>query len=132
MWLNLQANLLWSEARSSAVVLGPLLDDLDRELTLAGVGIVHLKAIVSSRHQYLKGALCTNGQTQVVEGALDASPEMSHHLLLNLRSLGSAETVREVVERCVRGLRAAKTDLRTACFHPAAPQPELRSASNIR
>ena len=130
VWLNLQTNLLWSEPRSHAMILGPLLEALDRELTSGGMDIVHLKAIVSSRSQYLKGALCGNGQSPTVEGAFDASPEMSHDLLLNLRSLGSAEAAREIVERCLSDLGAAANKPQIACFHPAAPQPERRIVRN--
>lgn len=81
-----------------------------------------------------------NKQAPTIEEALDASPERSHDLLLNLRSLGSADTVREIVERCVRRLDAAKTDLRTACFHRQshnqnvalyATHIEIKTASKI-
>ena len=126
VWLNLQAKLRYEEPRSNAVILGPLLAALDADFTSAGVAMVHLKAIVSSSTAFLKGALCANGEQPVLEGALDASPELEHDLLLNLRSLGTAEEVRGIVEQRVREAGGMVSDLRISCFHPAAPKPERR------
>ena len=126
VWLNLQASLQWFEPHSYAMVLGPLLDGLNADFTAAGISIVHLKAIVSSAAGFLKGAICSNGQDPVLEGALDASPETKHDLLLNLRTLGSSSEVGQIVEYRVRHMDAALTNLRVSCFHPAAPKPERR------
>lgn len=126
VWLNLQANLQSASPHSYAMILGPMLDGLDKDFTKAGISIVHLKAIVSSPAGYLKGAICANGQQPVLEGALDASPETKHHLLLNLRTLGLSSEVRKIVEQRVSIMGAALEDLHISCFHPAAPKPERR------
>lgn len=130
VWLNLEGRLQYGEARSNVVILGPLLEDLDSDFTSAGITIVHLKATVSSPAAYLKAAICANGQEPVVDGALDASPELQHDLLLNLRTLGSAEEVRAIVERRVRNAGGGLSNLRISCFHPAAPNPERRIAQH--
>jgi hypothetical protein len=125
-WLNLEVHIQLDEALSGAVILGPLLDALDEEFTAAGISIVHLKAIINSPEGYLKAAICANGQEPGVEGALDASPAMQHDLLLNLRAMGTAAKVREIVENNVAKINGTLTGLQINCFHPAAPKPERR------
>lgn len=125
-WLNLEVSIEFDVARSPAVVLGPVLEHLDRELTAGNISIVHLKAIVDSPTGFLKAAMCANGQEPMVEGALDASPALTHDLLLNLRAVGSAPRIREIVERELRQIRGKLTGLSIHCFHPAAPRPERR------
>jgi hypothetical protein len=130
-WLNLQAELRPGTPCSSALLMGPLLDDLDLRLTTAGISICHLKLIMDSASGFLKAALCENGQEPVVEGALDASPAAKHKLLLNLRALGPAAQVREIVERAIERLPVEVDDLHISCFHPVAPQPERRIAMGV-
>ncbi len=125
-WLNLQAELRPSTPCSSALLMGPLLDDLDLQLTAAGISICHLKLIMDSASGFLKEALCENGQKPIVEGALDASPAAKHKLLLNLRALGPSAGVREIVAQAIERLPSEVDDLRINCFHPAAPNPERR------
>lgn len=125
-WLNLQAELRCTPACSPAMLLGPLLDDLDLEFTRAGISIVHLKLIIRSPSGFLKAAICGNGQEPALEGALDASPSAAHSLLLNLRALGTSAEVRTIVEHGIARLDARVDDLRISCFHPAAPKPERR------
>jgi hypothetical protein len=128
VWLNLQVTIEPSVPRSPALILGPLLDHLDREFTASHVTIVHLKAIIDSSTGFLKAAMCANGQEPAVEGALDASPASRHELLLNLRAVGSAQQVLEIVERELDRIDGKLTGLRVDCFHPAAPCPERRVA----
>ncbi len=125
-WLNFEATLECHPAQSPAMVLGPFLDSLDRELTRAGVGIVHLKATDDSSSGFLKAALCANGQEPAIEGALDASPTSRHDLLLNLRASAKPEPVREIVEREVGKLPGSLTGMRLSCFSPLAPNPQYR------
>jgi len=127
-WLNLKATLELETPQSPAMVLGPLLDRLDEQLTAAGIPIVHLKATDDTPEGFLKAAVCANGQTPAVEGALDASPVRQHHLLVNLRAAAAPELVREVMDAELEHFGAALTDLRIACFQPAAPRPEHRIA----
>ena len=67
-WLNLRALFEPEQMVSPAMLLGPLLDDLDRALTAAKIPIAHLKAIVTSTAGFLKAAICGNGQEPIVEG----------------------------------------------------------------
>jgi hypothetical protein len=127
-WLNLQVTIEPRVPSSSAVILGPLLDRLDREFTANRIAIVHLKAIIDSPAGFLKAAMCANGQEPAVEGALDASPASQHELLLNLRAVGSAQQVRDIAEREINRIDAKLTGLHIDCFHPAAPKPERRMA----
>ena len=127
-WLNLRATIRVTEPVSGAVILGPLLERLDADFTLAHISIVHLKAIVQSNEGYLKAAVCANGQEPTVEGDLGASPAFTHELLLNLRAVGAAEEVRAVVERNLRQISGSLGEFEMACFHPAAPKPERRIA----
>ncbi len=127
-WLNLQVKIEPSVPSSPAMMLGPLLHHLDREFTANQITIVHLKAIIDSPAGFLKAAMCANGQEPAVEGALDASPASQHELLLNLRAVGSAQQVREIVERELHRIDGKLTGLHVDCFHPAAPKPERRMA----
>lgn len=127
-WLNLQVTIEPRVPCSPAVMLGPLLDRLDREFTANRIAIVHLKAIVDSPTGFLKAAMCANGQEPAVEGALDASPASQHQLLLNLRAVGSAQQVRDIAEREINRIDGKLTGLHIDCFHPAAPKPERRMA----
>ena len=104
VWLNLQAGLQSASPHSYAMILGPMLDGLDKDFTVAGISIIHLKTIVNSPAGYLKGAICANGQQSILEGAFDASPEIRHDLLLNLRTLGSSGEVRDIVEQRVKSI----------------------------
>jgi len=125
-WMNSEATVECSPALSPAMVLGPLFDQLDTDLTAAGVRIVHLKAIMRAPTGFVKAAICANEQAPIVEGNLDASPANRHHLLINLRAAGSAATVQAVVEGALAAMQHQVTDVRITCFHPAPPRPERR------
>ena len=127
-WLNLQADIRPQTPLPPAMILGPLLDQLSADFTTAGISIVHLKAIINSPQGFIKAAICANGEQPAVEGNLDASPSSQHTLLLNLRAIGAAEEVREIVEKAVGEMNAELTDLEISCFHPAPPKPEHRFA----
>ncbi len=125
-WLNAELVIESVPPRSPAMVLGPLIDRLDQELSAAGIGIVHLKATDHAPSGFLKAAICGGGQEPEVEGALDASPCARHHLLLNLRAAGAPDPVRAIVDRVLAGVAGSMTELRLTCFSPAAPRPERR------
>jgi CobW/HypB/UreG, nucleotide-binding domain len=127
-WLNAEADLACDPPLSPALLLGPLLDTLDHELTAARIPIVHLKALDQSPTGSLKAALCANGQEPVVEGALDASPSTTHHLLLNLRAASSPDPVRAIVEKVLKSLPGLSA-LNLNCFSPSPPKPEKRHAA---
>ncbi|MGA3205303.1 MAG: GTP-binding protein [Bryobacteraceae bacterium] len=125
-WLNAEADVACDPALSPAMVLGPFLDELDQELTGAKIPIVHLKALDRTAAGSLKAAVCGNGEEPSVEGALDASPAVDHHLLVNLRAAAGHEAVRAIVERAFENLAGKVSQLRVQCFSPAAPKPERR------
>jgi CobW/HypB/UreG, nucleotide-binding domain len=125
-WLNVEVDIVCEPPLSPAMLLGPLLDRLDCELTQAGIPIVHLKAFDQSGSGWLKAAICGNGAEPATEGALDASPAASHRLLINLRAGSAPEPVRAIVERALAGMNGALSNLRIQCFSPAAPKPERR------
>jgi len=125
-WLNLRVNIYPTMPESPVMLLGPLLDHLDEELTAAGISVVHLKAIMNSPTGFVKAAVCENGEDPVVEGDLTASAASEHELLLNLRALGSATQVQEIMERNLAKMNGRLSDLRVSSFHPAPPKPERR------
>lgn len=125
-WLNLQVRIQPEIPIPPTLVLGPLLDQLDREFTDAGISIVHLKAIVNSESGFVKAALCANGADPIVDGMLDASPAQNHELLLNLRCVGEADETRQIVEKGLLESGFSLAGLQISCFHPAAPRPEHR------
>ncbi len=130
-WLNLQVTIEPLVPSSPAMILGPLLDGVDRGFTADGISIVHLKAIVDAPTGFLKAAMCANGEQPAVEGDLAASPARRLDLLLNLRALGAAARVRQIVERELNGIDGKLIDLRVDSFHPAEPKPERRVARAV-
>jgi len=125
-WVNLSFTLEPVVPASSAMIIGPLLEQLDEALTEAAVSIVHLKIFSTSASGWLKAAICGNGEEPKVEGNLDASPAGRHELLVNLRAKGEPGLVRGVVEERLRQLDGERLDVRLDCFSPAAPKPERR------
>jgi hypothetical protein len=125
-WLNAEATLRCAVPLAPAMVLGPLFERLDADLTAAGIRIVHLKAILQAETGFVKAAICANGQTPIVEGNLAASPAARHELLINLRAAGPAATVRAVIEGDLAAMPLEITSSHVVCFHPAPPRPERR------
>ncbi|MFC5863318.1 GTP-binding protein [Acidicapsa dinghuensis] len=125
-WLNLSLKITLPAAASPAMMAGPLLDGIDHALTSANIPIVHLKMIARASTGWIKAALCANGDEPTVDGDLDASPDIHHELLLNLRAAASPEQVRAIIEEQVAVLPGEVSELKLACFSPAAPKPERR------
>lgn len=123
-WLNFESSIELDTPRSPAMLLGPIFDRIDHELTAAGVAIVHLKAIDETPAGYVKAAICSNGQEPIVEGNLDASPVSSHRLRLNLRALAQPAPVQAIVQGALKQFGGAKLN----CFSPAPPNAEQRIA----
>jgi hypothetical protein len=129
-WLNAEIEIACDPPCSPAMVLGPFLDEIDGELTRAGICIMHMKALDQTAGGFLKAALCRNGDEPAVEGALDASPVFSHRVLLNLRAAGDPALVRVIVERALENLPGQVSRLGLRCFSPAPPRPERRAGAN--
>jgi Ni2+-binding GTPase involved in maturation of urease and hydrogenase len=124
-WLNLRAVFEPGTWLSPAMLMGPLLDNIDAALTAAHIPIAHLKAVVTTQTGWLKAAICANGQEPMVEGDLDASPAGRLELLLNLRAVGEPAHVQSIVEHELQ-LRGGLTQCKVDCFSPAPPVPEQR------
>jgi hypothetical protein len=127
-WLNLRAVFEPDGVLSPAMLLGPLLDNLDIALSTENIAIAHMKGIVTSPTGFLKAAICGNGQEPIVEGDLDASPAGKLELLLNLRAVAPSAPVREIVERELRNLGSGLGQFTVDCFGPAPPVPQRRIA----
>jgi hypothetical protein len=123
-WLNARVTVRPIPPVSPAMILGPLIDELDRNLTAAGIVIVHLKSIAQCESGYVKAALTGNGREPAVEGVLDASPAALHEVLINLRALGPPDELRKMVERAFAGMPASWNAIQA--FSPSPPVPYLR------
>jgi hypothetical protein len=125
-WLNWEGIVHTQPAVSPAVLVGPLLEQLDQELTVAGIGLARLKILDESASGSVKAAICANGEEPSVEGSLDASPTEHHDILLNLRASASPEQLDAVVRHAIERLPGKATTLQFECFRPARPRPERR------
>jgi hypothetical protein len=125
-WLNCTVELALSGALSPSLVVGPLLDDLDAALTAQGFGIAHLKVMDDSPAGYIKASIVKNGQEPSVQGTLDASPALSHYLVLNIRATGEPSVLRETVEAQLSKLPGEIQVRAMQSFSPAPPNPEQR------
>lgn len=123
-WLNWQASLLLRRASSPACVAGPLLDELDRALTEAGIEIAHLKVFDEAETGYIRAGVCANGEEPMVSGDLAASPARRHRLVLNLRARGDAAAVASAARRVTDALPGRVSVEHFECFSPAPPRPE--------
>lgn len=130
-WLNCSATVNVSPALSPALLLGPLLDDLQAALIAAGLRIVHVKIGDDSPSGYLKASITSNSAEPSVSGMLDASPAATHELLLNVRAEGEPATLRRVVEEQLAKLPGSVEIENMQCFSPAPPKPEYRVASVV-
>jgi len=120
-WLNARVTVQPEPTVSPAMIVGPLVEELDARLTAAGIRIVQLKAMAQCESGYVKAALTGNGREPGVEGALDASPAGEHQLLVNLRALGAPERLREILEEVLGAEGCA-----IQAFRPAPPVPYHR------
>ena len=120
-WLNARVRISTRPALSPAMVVGPLLDGLDEDLSAMGIRIVHLKVLDQCATGYVKAAITGNGLEPGVEGMLDASPATMHEVLINLRALGDPGELREIVEAAFAAHRTERLGVES--FRPAPPVP---------
>ncbi len=130
-WLNCSATVELALALSPAMLMGPLLEEMQRALTAEGLRIVHLKLADDSPSGYLKASMVNNGEEPLVHGMLDASPAEVHQLLLNVRAEGDPATLRRIVEEQLAKLRGKIEVRNMQCFSPAPPRPEHRMAAVV-
>lgn len=126
-WLNLSVRLETAAPLSPALIVGPLLDQLDEAIRSAGVSVAHLKLLDRSASGWVKAAICANGGVPDLEGDLDAEPAHQHELALNLRAIASPAQLREIVERRIRSLPGSIHEWNMSCFSPAPPVAERRT-----
>jgi hypothetical protein len=128
-WLNCSVTVKLETPLSPALLIGPLLDEMQRALTADGLRVVHLKLSDDSASGYLKASIISNGAEPVVHGMLDASPAELHQLLLNVRAEGDPATLQRIVEEQLAKLPGEIELGNMQCFSPAPPKPEHRMAS---
>ena len=128
-WLNCSVTVKLETPLSPALLIGPLLDEMQRALTADGLRVVHLKLSDDSASGYLKASIISNGAEPVVHGMLDASPAELHQLLLNVRAEGDPAALRRIVEEQLAKLPGEIELGNMQCFSPAPPKPEHRMAS---
>ena len=125
-WLNYRVRLRMDHPLRPAAVVGPLFEELQRELSRAGLPIVHLKAIDQAESGYVKAAVSDCAAEPAVEGQLDASPAWDHELLVNLRAAAGPELIGKIMARAAGGLPGSRSEERLECFRPSPPKPEFR------
>jgi len=123
-WLNARVTVRPDPAASPAMIVGPLVDVLDREMTAAGIRIVHLKVMAQAESGYVKAAVTGNGREPSVEGTLDASPAEDFEVLVNIRALGEPERMGEIVATALVDLGAEAGS--SHAFRPGPPVPYCR------
>jgi CobW/HypB/UreG, nucleotide-binding domain len=128
-WLNCSVTAKLDPPLSPALLIGPLLDELQTALTARGLRIVHMKAGDDSPSGYLKASIVSSAEEPRVYGTLDASPAELHQLLLNVRAAGDPGTLRRIVEEQLAKLPGRIEIRNMQCFSPAPPKPEHRMGS---
>ena len=122
-WLNCRATIRGQEGRSPAMVVGPILDELQAGLMSVQFQIAHLKLIDECDTGYVQASLCGNREDPKVEGDLTAEPAGRHELLLNIRAVGDPAALRAMVETALRTADIQSLE----CFRPAPPRPQHRT-----
>ncbi len=130
-WLNIHAQIELNQAASPAMIAGPLLDELDRRLSEAGVSIAHLKVFDQAGGSYVKAGICANGDEPVPEGDLMASAENSHELVINLRAIGDPELLSAIVRNALAEIAGTVKVQHEGAFRPSPPKPEHRFPETV-
>lgn len=131
-WLNWHGTVRVRPGVSPALLVGPLLEDIDQQLIDAGVEIAHLKILDGTESGFVKAAISRNGEEPSVEGALDASPAERHEIVINLRACASPQLLEAVVRQVTAKLPGTLATVHLECFRPARPNPERRIAQPLR
>jgi hypothetical protein len=125
-WLNYRAEIRLNNALSPAMLAGPLMDEVEQELTRAGARIAHFKVLDRAGTGFVKASICGNGLEPRVDGDLTASPARGHELTLNLRAVADPRLLEEIVRRAVGRVQGKITGEALAAFRPGVPKPERR------
>jgi hypothetical protein len=129
-WLNARLELELHVPASPAHVIGPMLEQLNEQLSLAGATIAHLKVFDRTQSSYLKAGILQNGQEPLVEGDLLAPAERRHEVFINLRARAKPEQLRRAVDDVIGSLPGqSKTEIQA--FTPGYPTPEKRISARV-
>jgi hypothetical protein len=130
-WLNLHACVHLGSPQTPALLCGPLLDELARALTDAGIGIAHLKIFDRTPGGWVKASICANAAEPIPEGDLLADPATQHELALNLRALADPERLQQLVLSALQGIPGRVEVRHLRAFRPPAPEPEYRLVTGV-
>lgn len=125
-WLNARARIELRRALSPAMLAGPLMDEIEAELTRAGARIAHLKVLDRASTGYVKASICANGAEPRVDGDLAAPAARRHELTLNLRAVAPPELLESIVRQALDRIDGSFSGMVVEAFRPAAPRPERR------
>lgn len=127
-WLNWRGEVRLRRAASPAHVLGPVLEEMDRRLTEAGVLIAHLKGLAVARRGWVKASICANRAEPDIEGDLMTAPSRRHALTLNLRARAAPPLLEAALRGALALFAGGVHELAFECFQPPPPEPEQRMA----
>jgi hypothetical protein len=130
-WLNLYAKITLRSAASPAVLVGPVLEDLEGRLTEAGIRIAHLKVFDRASSGFIKASICGNGEAAEVDGDLLADPAREHEFALNLRAMAPPEQLSEMVSAVLKEIGGKVEVSHQSAFRPAPPSPEHRFSTVV-
>ena len=128
-WLNLHANLHLAAPTSPALVAGPLLDDLEKQLTAVSIQIAHLKVFDRTASGWIKASISSNGDDPEPEGDLLAEAALDHELALNVRAAADPAVLRAIVIKALETFEGQLSISHLGAFRPAPPVPEHRFAA---
>ncbi len=123
-WLNWEAEVRLSAGLPPALLVGPLLERLDRELTATGAAIVHLKIFDRVPDGYLRAGICGNGEEPSIDGDLIGGPARRHEILLNLRARALPSVLASAVQRAASEIPGRVNVRHQQAFQPSPPKPE--------
>jgi len=131
-WLNYRAGIRLTKALNPAMVAGPVMDEIEEELTRAGARIAHLKVLDQCATGFIKASICRNGEDPRVDGELAASAARDHRLTLNLRAVADPALLIETVRRAVEQIPGTRTGEVLEAFRPSPPKPERRMSEVVQ
>jgi len=125
-WVNVQLDVVLHQPLSPPGLAGPLIDEIESQLSQAGIAIAHLKVFDCCGSGFLKVSVCHNGDEPQLDGDLLASPDQRHELVINLRAIGDPDDLLAIIQRALKGVEGVITFRHTGAFRPAPPKPEHR------
>jgi hypothetical protein len=131
-WVNVQVDVALRRALPPSGLAGPLVDDIEAQLTNAGIAIAHLKVFDRCRTGFVKVSVCRNGDEPKPDGDLLASPDLRHELVINLRAVGDPGELLAITQRALKAVAGEITVRHTGAFRPSPPKPEHRFAGTVR